>query len=106
MWGRELIKLADFNYREWKFCVMAVLQAEGLDGYVDGTEKEPNRETCFADWTKWKKSTAQAKLILLASIDPAKINVGHGLGRDPSFCKTARDMWLHLEFQNDLFGFR
>ncbi|XP_076384453.1 uncharacterized protein LOC143263180 [Megalopta genalis] len=85
----DLIKLDGTNYPMWKFGISFPLEAKDLSGFVNGTEAEPNR-TGVDDWKRWKKSQAQAAVILLGSVDKRL---------HPNFinCADLKQIWTKLK---------
>ncbi len=95
MWGRELTKLdKNVDFYQWKFCVLTVLKALDLDGYIYSKKVTPNMVTAYSEYVEWKKGDAAAVLVLLASLDSTVLNtnthhVYNGI--------TASGIWIQLE---------
>lgn len=78
------------NYNLWKFGIEFLLDARGLIGFVEGTEKEPNKESKKADWTNWKQSSSKAVVILLGSVEKS-------IHAHLQNCRSPKEIWDKLQ---------
>ncbi|CAD6208525.1 GSCOCG00010526001-RA-CDS, partial [Cotesia congregata] len=74
----------------WKFGISYLLDSKELSDYIDGTDVEPDKVTKLVDWKIWKKSRAQAMVLLLSSVD-------HVLHPNLINCESPKAVWDKLK---------
>jgi hypothetical protein len=57
------------NFSTWKYLQLEVFKYQGLDGYINGSEKKPN-DSDTAELQKWKKNMRTACLQITMHVGP------------------------------------
>ena len=82
----EITKLDGANFSLWEFGLTFLLEAKELTGFIDGSEKEPDKETKKAEWKVWKQKRSQTAVILLSSIEKS-------LHQHLINCRNPEEIW-------------
>ncbi|KMQ86629.1 copia [Lasius niger] len=91
---KEVFNLTKFdgtNFALWKYGVSFMLESQDLMEFIEGTDKQPDKETKLKEWKEWKKRQSKTSVILLSSVDQSlHINLVN--------CTTPKTIWhkLHL----------
>lgn len=85
----HLTKFDGTNFQLWKFGITFLLESKDLNGIVDGSAEEPNKNEKPEDWAKWKKENSKAVVIILSSIEQSQ----HA---SLVACSKASEMWSKL----------
>ena len=59
----SMVKFDGSNYQVWKFQILSILEAHGLDTLVEGKKEKP-ADLKKEDGIQWSKDNAKAKYIL------------------------------------------
>ncbi|KAH9801351.1 retrovirus-related pol polyprotein from transposon RE1 [Citrus sinensis] len=86
------IKLDRSNYMIWKMQVLASIQGNGLEGYIDGSITAPYSDQRIpnSEFVIWKRTDQQLLGWLLSSMTESVLGIVLG-------CKTSFEVWRALE---------
>ncbi|KAH9785453.1 retrovirus-related pol polyprotein from transposon RE1 [Citrus sinensis] len=86
------IKLDRSNYLIWKMQVLASIQGNGLEGYIDGSITAPytDQRILNSEFVIWKRTDQQLLGWLLSSMTESVLGIVLG-------CKTSFEVWKTLE---------
>ncbi|KAG8704551.1 hypothetical protein FRC11_009779, partial [Ceratobasidium sp. 423] len=88
---RNIPKLKEQNYAQWKSIITHSIKAAKLWGYVDGSIKEPSEQNT-SELIKYMHEAGAVRSAILGSLEPgAQRHIEEALG--------PRDAWIALEKQ-------
>ncbi|KAG8714636.1 RNA helicase [Ceratobasidium sp. 423] len=93
---RNIPKLKEQNYTQWKSAIAHSIKATKLWGYIDGSTEEPSQENA-SEWMKYMSEASAVRSAILGSLEP-------GAQRHIEEALAPREAWLTLEKQYLMSG--